>query len=100
MQPSITTPRRSSNCSDRTAKTFSNPAIPAQDKESRAEFARSAHEKLQIEQDPTNPDRVTFAVGNRTGRFPCRWFARTENGASTQSAEGWRSSPAGSAETN
>ena len=36
---------------------------PAEDKESRAEFVRSAHEKLQIEQDPANPDRVTFSVG-------------------------------------
>jgi hypothetical protein len=43
---------------------------PAQDKESRAEFARSAHEKLQIEQDPTNPDRVTFAVGEQDWPFP------------------------------
>src|SRR5579863_8664964 len=38
---------------------------PVQDQESRAEFARSAHEKLHIEQDPTNPDRVTFAVGEQ-----------------------------------
>jgi len=43
---------------------------PAEDKESRAEFARSAHEKLQIEQDPANPDRVTFAVGDQDWPFP------------------------------
>ena len=43
---------------------------PAQDKDSRAEFARSAHEKLQIEQDPSNPDRVTFAVGEQDWPFP------------------------------
>ncbi len=43
---------------------------PAQDKDVRAEFARSAHEKLQIEQDPTNPDRVTFAVGEQDWPFP------------------------------
>jgi len=43
---------------------------PVEDKESRAEFARSAHEKLQIEQDPTNPDRVTFAVGEQDWPFP------------------------------
>jgi len=30
---------------------------PAQDKDLRAELARSAHERLQIDQDPTNPDR-------------------------------------------
>src|ERR1700733_6259696 len=29
---------------------------PAQDQDMRAEFARSAHEKLQIEQDPANTD--------------------------------------------
>jgi hypothetical protein len=43
---------------------------PAQDKELRADFASSAHEKLQIEQDPTNPDRVTFAVGEQDWPFP------------------------------
>jgi len=43
---------------------------PAQDKDLRAEFARSAHEKLQIEQDPSNPDRVTFAVGEQDWPFP------------------------------
>ena len=43
---------------------------PAQDKEMRADFARSAHEKLQIEQDPANPDRVTFAVGEQDWPFP------------------------------
>src|SRR5579863_5738340 len=43
---------------------------PAQDKDLRAEFARSAREKLQIEQDPANPDRVTFAVGEQDWPFP------------------------------
>jgi hypothetical protein len=43
---------------------------PAQDKEARAEFARSAHERLQIDEDPTNPDRVTFAVGEQDWPFP------------------------------
>jgi hypothetical protein len=43
---------------------------PAQDQDLRAEFARSAHEKLQIEQDPSNPDRVTFAVGEQDWPFP------------------------------
>ena len=43
---------------------------PVEDKESRAEFARSAHEKLQVEQDPANPDRVTFAVGEQDWPFP------------------------------
>jgi hypothetical protein len=43
---------------------------PVADKESRAEFARSAREKLQIEEDPTNPNRVTFAVGEQDWPFP------------------------------
>jgi hypothetical protein len=43
---------------------------PVQDKDLRTEFARSAHEKLQIEQDPSNPDRVTFAVGEQDWPFP------------------------------
>jgi len=43
---------------------------PVADQESRAEFARSAHEKLQIELDPTNPNRVTFAVGEQDWPFP------------------------------
>jgi hypothetical protein len=43
---------------------------PAQDNELRAEFARSAHERLQIDEDPTNPDRVTFAVGIQDWPFP------------------------------
>src|SRR5208283_532950 len=36
---------------------------PAQDKDHRAEFASSAHEKLLIEEDLYTPDRVTFSVG-------------------------------------
>jgi hypothetical protein len=43
---------------------------PAQDKDLRAEFARSAHEKLQIEQDPSTPDRVEFTVGEQEWPFP------------------------------
>ena len=43
---------------------------PAQDKDLRAEFARSAHEKLQIEQDPSTPDRVEFTVGAQEWPFP------------------------------
>src|SRR5580693_8440431 len=43
---------------------------PAEDKDVQAEFARSAHEKLQIETDPANPDRVTFAVGEQDWPFP------------------------------
>jgi hypothetical protein len=43
---------------------------PAQDKDLRAEFARSAHEKLQIDEDPLTPDRVTFTVGAQEWPFP------------------------------
>ena len=43
---------------------------PAQDKDLRAEFARSAHEKLQIDEDPLTPNRVTFAVGAQDWPFP------------------------------
>lgn len=42
----------------------------AEDKESRAEFARSAHEKLQIEADPLAPETVTFTVGTDAWPFP------------------------------
>jgi len=42
----------------------------AEDTDSRAEFARSAHEKLQIEEDPLNADRVTFTVGEQEWPFP------------------------------
>jgi hypothetical protein len=43
---------------------------PAEDKDLRAEFARSAHEKLQIDEDPFRPDRVTFTVGGQEWPFP------------------------------
>jgi len=43
---------------------------PAEDKDLRAEFARSAHEKLQIDADPFRPDRVTFTVGGQEWPFP------------------------------
>ncbi|MGD0581143.1 MAG: DUF2950 domain-containing protein [Bryobacteraceae bacterium] len=43
---------------------------PAQDKDHRAEFASSAREKLQIEEDLYTPDRVTFAVGADEWPFP------------------------------
>ena len=42
----------------------------AQDQDHRAEFARSAHEKLQINEDRLTPNRVTFAVGAQDWPFP------------------------------
>ncbi len=59
----------------------------AQDKDLRAEFARSAHEKLQIDTDPLTPDRVTFTVGTGEWLFPVpvirkdgRWRLDSESG--------------------
>ena len=43
---------------------------PAEDKDLRADFARSAREKLQIDEDPLTPDRVTFTVGLQEWPFP------------------------------
>jgi hypothetical protein len=43
---------------------------PAQDKDLRAEFARSAREKLQLDQDLLTPDRVEFTVGAKEWPFP------------------------------
>ena len=41
-----------------------------EDKDARAEFARSAHEKLQFEEDSLTPNRVTFTVGSQDWPFP------------------------------
>jgi hypothetical protein len=43
---------------------------PAEDKAHRAEFARTAHEKLKIDQDPSNPDRATLSIGAEDWPFP------------------------------
>lgn len=60
---------------------------PAQDKDLRTEFARSAHEKLQIDADSLTPDRVTFTVGTEEWPFPVpvirkdgRWQLDPESG--------------------
>ena len=60
---------------------------PAEDKDLRTEFARSAHEKLRIETDPLTPDRVTFTVGTEEWPFPVpvirrdgRWQLDPESG--------------------
>ncbi len=42
----------------------------AEDKDLRAEFARSAREKLQFDKDPLRPDKVSFTVGDREWPFP------------------------------
>jgi Protein of unknown function (DUF2950) len=43
---------------------------PRQDKDLRAKFVRSAHEKLQIEEERLTPDRATFTVGAQEWPFP------------------------------
>jgi hypothetical protein len=43
---------------------------PTQDQNHRAEFARSAREKLKINQDPTNPNRAMISVGEQDWPFP------------------------------
>jgi hypothetical protein len=43
---------------------------PTEDKKERAEFARRAREKMQVSQDPTNPDRAVFSVGEQDWPFP------------------------------
>ena len=52
-----------------------------EDQSGRADFARLARQKLQIEQDPTNPNRVTFTIGTQDWPFPVplirdngRWY--------------------------
>jgi len=43
---------------------------PAEDKNGRAEFARMAHEKMQVEPDPGMPNRATLVVGPQDWPFP------------------------------
>jgi hypothetical protein len=43
---------------------------PGEDKDLRAEFARAAHEKLDLERDPLMPDKVSFTVGGDEWPFP------------------------------
>ncbi len=42
----------------------------AEDKDLRSEFARAAHEKLELEHDPLMPNRVSFTVGGDEWPFP------------------------------
>jgi hypothetical protein len=52
------------------AKDLVAPADDAGAREDRANFARMLHEKMQVERDPTNPNRVTFVVGQEDWPFP------------------------------
>jgi hypothetical protein len=42
----------------------------AEDQRMRAEFARHAEERLDIQPEPSNPDRVTLVIGERNWPFP------------------------------
>jgi len=46
------------------------PAEDAGARENRANFAKMLHEKMQVERDPTSPNRVTFSVGEDDWPFP------------------------------
>jgi hypothetical protein len=52
------------------AKELVAPADDAGAREDRANFVRMLHAKVQIERDSTNPNRVTFAVGQEDWPFP------------------------------
>jgi hypothetical protein len=42
----------------------------AEDKDSRAEFARRAHEKMDVQVEPSNPNRAVIVAGNQSWPFP------------------------------
>jgi hypothetical protein len=64
------------------------PADDAGAREDRANFVRMLHEKVQVERDPTNPNRVTVAVGKEDWPFPVplvrnkegKWYFDVEHG--------------------
>jgi hypothetical protein len=70
-------------------KDLVQPADDAGAREDRANFAKMLHAKLNLERDDTNPDRVTFAVGNEDWPFPVplvrnkagKWYFDTDQGA-------------------
>jgi len=43
---------------------------PADDKDSRAEFAARAREKMNVQMEPSNPDRAMIIAGNQDWPFP------------------------------
>jgi len=57
-------------------------------REDRANFARMLHEKMQVERDPANANRVTFSVGKEDWPFPVplarnkegQWYFDVEHG--------------------
>jgi hypothetical protein len=69
-------------------KDLVQPADDAGAKEDRADFAKLLHQKLTLETDPTNPDRVTFDVGPELWPFPIpavrnkagKWYFDSDEG--------------------
>jgi len=53
-----------------TGKDIVESGDPTEDKNTRAEFARAAHEKLKIGQDPGNPNRASLSIGAQDWPFP------------------------------
>jgi hypothetical protein len=43
---------------------------PAEDKDARAEFTRRAHEKMEVQIEPSNPNRAVIIAGNQNWPFP------------------------------
>jgi hypothetical protein len=52
---------------------------PAEDNNTRAEFARLAHDKIRINIDSTNPDKATFSIGQEGWPFPVPLVRRNGN---------------------
>jgi hypothetical protein len=48
----------------------------AEDQRARMEFTRRAHEKLEIEKEPSNPNRATIVVGSDSWPFPAPLIAK------------------------
>jgi hypothetical protein len=52
---------------------------PAEDKDSRSEFAGRAHEKMEVQMEPSNPNRAVIIAGNQNWPFPVP-LVRTKTG--------------------
>jgi hypothetical protein len=69
-------------------KDLVQPADDAGAREERANFAKMLHQKVHLERDATNPNRVTFSVGTEDWPFPIplarnkagKWYFDTEQG--------------------
>jgi hypothetical protein len=69
-------------------KDLVQPADDAGAREDRANFVRMLHQKMRIDRDPTNPNRVTLCVGTEDWPFPVplvrdkagKWYFDAERG--------------------